>query len=408
MRLNDIKFTKGNGGMGRTAPSEDPVSALLFAGMGLTFGTADGNLKGFDTLTEGEDGATAYIRKFEFAEQAEEAGIVHTDTDGTAALTATEKAKNTLHYHLTEFFRLSPEGTLYLTIKAGDAGVTASDIAETQNYSGGRIRQAGVFSPELLSPQSVQSQCAELEAQHKPLSVVLTYSGADVETSELTASKLKSKGLCNVSVLIGCDFTEKLKAEMGEWAYYGCIGTAIGALSSASVNESIAWVQKFPLGFSSPALFNGTLIRSVSEGNKALLNDNYIFTLTHVGDADCYFNDSHTLDVVTSDYAYIENVRTIDKACRGIRTSLLPYLNSPLKVDAETGKLNAETVANLETVASEPLEQMEKAGELSGYACEIDPEQNVLATSSVDIVIKQVGVGVMRHVSVKIGYTTSI
>ena len=36
MRLNDIKFTKGNGGMGRKAASEDPVSALLFAGMSLT------------------------------------------------------------------------------------------------------------------------------------------------------------------------------------------------------------------------------------------------------------------------------------------------------------------------------------------------------------------------------------
>lgn len=408
MRLNDIKFTKGNGGMGRKAASEDPVSALLFAGMSLTFGSADGNLKGFDVLSLDDDTPAAYVRKFEFAEQLEDAGIIRTEYDGTTALTAAQQAANVLHYHAKEFFRMSETGTLYLVVKAGTAAVTAADIAEVQNYSGGRIRQAGVFTPALLTPSAVQEQCVALETAHMPLSVVLTYSGKTVETATLTAATLKAKGLSNVSVLVGCDFSTVKAAELGDFAYYGCIGTAIGAISAAAVNESIAWVQKFPLGFANPALFNGALMRTIGEADKALLNNNYIFVLTHVGDADCYFNDSHTLDVVTSDYAYIENVRTIDKACRGIREAMLPYLNAPLKVDASTGKLSADVVAHLETVASEPLDQMEKAGELSGFSCEIDPEQNVLATSEVEVVIKQVGVGVMRHVSVKIGYTTSI
>ena len=65
-------------------------------------------------------------------------------------------------------------------------------------------------------------------------------------------------------------------------------------------------------------------------------------------------------------------------------------------------------VSFLETTAGEALEEMEKAGEISGYKAEIDPAQNVLATSALEIVIKKVPVGVMRKVTVKIGYTTSL
>jgi hypothetical protein len=111
-------------------------------------------------------------------------------------------------------------------------------------------------------------------------------------------------------------------------------------------------------------------LREVSLTNLNLINDNrYLFVRTHVGITDNYFNDSHTLDEVTSDYAYIENERTIDKAIRGIRTNLLPYLSSPLQVDATTGNLSSHTVAFLETTAGKALEDMEKAGRVKRLFC---------------------------------------
>ena len=116
--------------------------------------------------------------------------------------------------------------------------------------------------------------------------------------------------------------------------------------------------------------------------NQEKINDNrYIFVIIYVGDADNYFNESNNLDVLTSDYAYIENNRVMDKAIRGIRKNLLPYLSSPLDVDASTGKLDNGTVKFLEATASDALTDMEKAGEISGYSVGIDPDQNVLATS---------------------------
>lgn len=395
--------------MGRKAANEDPISGLIFGGFGattLTFGTANGNLKGFDTVGASND----HIRKFNYVEQLEDAGIVWKEK-GTGTLTQEEQAKNALYYHISEFFRMNPQGTLYVMIKNAAANVAAGDLSILQNYAEGTIRQCGIFDQNTtpIAVNSLQTELTALEENHKPMSVVLTYNGANIATSTLTSSSLATAGKCNVSVLIGCDGDVTLAGNLCDYATYGCIGTCIGAISKASVNECIAWVQKFPLGLNAPALFNGNLIKNIAQGDIETLNTNhYIFVITHVGDADNYFNDSHTCDVDTSDYAFIENVRTIDKACRGVRANLLPYLNSPLKVDAETGKLDAPTVAFLETTAGKALEDMEKAGELSGYRAEIDPEQDVLATSQVEVVIRNVPMGVMRKVNVKIGFATSL
>lgn len=427
--LNDITFIKTNGGMGRTAASEDPISGLIFGGFGasvLTFGEVDGNLKGFAPImnTSTPPAAVSHIRKFEYKEELATAGIVWTkpgEGHGTSGvLDDTDMAKNALHYHISEFFRMSHEGTLYVLIKAGANNVAAADLTVLQNFANGAIRQCGVFdtADTPLTPTELQAVLTgenSLEEDHMPMSVVMTYNGEDKTLAELTEdnASLAAEGKCNVSVLIGCDgdatLASYLEDDNTHYAHYGCIGACIGAISKAAVNECIAWVQKFPLGLTAPALFNGQLIKNVSTADQKDLNENrYIFVRTHVGNADNYFNDSHTCDLATSDYAYIENVRTIDKACRGVRAYLLPYLNSPLQVDAETGRMDAPTVAFLETIASKALIEMEKNGELSGYRVEIDPDQNVISTSQVEIIIKNVPTGTMRKVNVKIGFTTSL
>ena len=91
-----------------------------------------------------------------------------------------------------------------------------------------------------------------------------------------------------------------------------------------------------------------------------------------------------------------------------MRAYIIPELGGNVYVDADSGQLASYTVAYLETVANHALEDMERAGELSGYKAEIDPAQDVAATSAVDIVIKQVAVPVMRHVRIKIGFAKSV
>lgn len=440
-KLNDISFVKGNGGMGRSAVGEDHISGLIMYLPEIE--AADlinaNNSMQFDSMASEDGDNTLYAAQLRYVEELADYGIENqsmaaADVVGVATVAAYQKraALNAVYYQVAEFFRMNNAGVLYLMIRVAGDNIAATDIVQLQNYANGSIRQCGVLTPTLANIAAYQTICTTLENEHKPLSLVVSYAGKTIAftqggmagaytyTGTTTAVTLLTAlasidtnyvftGRCNLSLIVGCDLDGEVLLSLGQYGYYGAIGTTIGAVSKASVHECIAYVAKFPLSFSAPGLISGELIKDVSTANQERINDNrYLFIRVHVGDSDNYFNDSHTLDLSTSDYAYIENERTIDKACRGVRTNLLPYLNSPLKVDAAEGTLAPSTVAFLQTTAGKALEDMEKAGELSGYSCEIDPEQNVLSTSTVEIVIKNVPMGVMRKVNVKIGFTTKI
>jgi hypothetical protein len=217
-----------------------------------------------------------------------------------------------------------------------------------------------------------------------------------------------------VSVVIGQDGDNNgaaLFASTGKSV--GIIGLAMGAISVAKVNESIAWVGKFPLAhggeYDVPAFANGQLVRDLTPGELDGLNEKgYIFLIKHVGLANTYFNDSHTATDVTSDYSTIESNRTIDKAIRSVRVSLLPYLNGPVEVDATTGRLSETYIEFLKGEGDNALAQMARDGELSGFQTVIDPTQNVLSTGIVEVSIENVPVGVSRNFRVKIGYVKKL
>jgi len=77
-------------------------------------------------------------------------------------------------------------------------------------------------------------------------------------------------------------------------------------------------------------------------------------------------------------------------------------------VDPDSGNLRADYCSYLEEIANEPLETMEKAGELSGYKVYIDPKQDVLSTSKIAVAIKNVPTGVVRLFEVSIGFGKTV
>jgi hypothetical protein len=436
--LNDINFEKTNGGMGRTAASEDPISGLclVLPEMANEDFLHIYNKSQFDVI-----GENLYAAKIRYPEQLADYGFVERsmlpeDVINVSSVEEYEKraAVNTICYHVSEFFRMSPKGTLYLYISNMRLAFSGDELKALADYANGSIRRLGILAKDMSGSifTPLQLTALELEREHKPLSLMVTTSGNlvsftksdtvggykytptitpihDMTTQHFASVTNKFEGGCNISYLISCDLDPELIQSLGQYAYCGCMGACLGAMSKAAVNECIAWVQKFPLSLKEPGFVSGELLSSVSRQVLDLINENrYIFVLRHVGDDNNYFNDSHTLDLETSDYAYIENVQTIDKACREIRKNLLPYLNSPLLIDANSGKADPSIVAFLETIAGRALEDMEKAGELSGYSVTIDPDQNVLATSELEVVIKQVARGVIRRMRIKIGYTTKL
>jgi hypothetical protein len=407
--MQKLTITRTNGNIVRSLSGEDHISGLCFYSN--SYPDADQCDSSVTPLS-----ASNPIAAISSIETAEKYGI---------KADATSWEIRVLHYQLTSIFNQNSGISLYVGIYTPETGTPLFEaIKKMQNYTGGKLRQIGVWdgTREFTSTNaesilnSLKSVRTTLEAQNKPL--VILYAPRVVNYTSLPTG-VAASGREGVSVIIAQDgsgtaydlynssdnsnLSDKKKNSVTS------LGDVLGILSSAKVHHSIAWVESYPSNIALPALSDGTELRTLDSAViETLDSDRYLFVITYDGLGGTYWQDSHNMDLSTSDYAYIESVRTMDKAVRGVRTYTLPKLGKPLAVDASTGKLETYVVEDLELTGGKALEDMEKAGELSGYKVTVDPDQDVLSTSRVRMVITNVATGVMRNLDVEIGYGTSV
>lgn len=337
---------------------------------------------------------------------------------GTATVTQFDSGVGSdltlMHYHISEFFRIQPQGLLWFGIYDESGGLNGDHIADIVNFSLGEIRQIGVFLKTTWASADlsiIQATIEALQVEYKRLNAIYA---AD-QLGDVLSTLIDCRALTNdrVSACIGQDGGAEGWRLVDVMALsVSCIGAALGTIALAAVHENIGWVSQFNVSGGELDVLSfttGDLYGVVSTPTLELLNNRgYVFTRKYIGKSGSFYNDSPTTITETSDYAYIENGRTIDKAVRGVNVALTDYLNSPLYVDPVTGRLTDLTISNFKNSASIPLENMLVDGELSGYQVIIDDEQNVLATSKVELTIKLVPVGVAREIVVNIGYTVSL
>jgi hypothetical protein len=319
-----------------------------------------------------------------------------------------------MHYHISEFFRMQPKGLLWFGIFDESGGLDNTHIEDIVNFANGEIRQIAVYMQTSFATTDmglIQAAITKLQSEYKWLSAV--YAGDQLGDTLSALTDLRSLAYDRVSAVLGQDGGLegwRLLDVMG--ISISCIGATLGTMALAAVHENIGWVEKFNISggeLDKLSFTTGDLYKSIAVNTIELLDQRaYIFGRKYTGYGGSAFNDSPTAVSITSDYAYIENGRTIDKAMRGINAALTGFLNSPLYVDADTGQLTELTISVFKNAAERTPEQMEIDGELSGYEIIINPEQNVLATSQVNITAKLVPVGVARSIIVNIGYTISL
>lgn len=300
-------------------------------------------------------------------------------------------------YQVQRAFALNPGLVLRVCLVAKSE--TSKPVEALQKEADGELRQVGVVDLTAAADETtvaaLQAQAQALDEAAMPLSIILA-----PKVSSLTGLPSSLRGAApNVSILIGGD---------PSCGNQPAIGAFIGVLSARAVNESVAWVQKCATGLSKAVFADGTPYADLPQSELlALDTGGYIYTRTYPGIAGVFFSDSHTLDSAGGDYAYIERERTMDKAVRGTRANLLPELGRPLAFNAD-GSLRADTLRHLRTVAGKAVEQMEKDGEVSGWAVDVDPTQDVLGTSTVKFSVHAVPMGVMRKAEVSIGFAQSV
>lgn len=389
--------------------------------------------------------------------------IVFTETSASGTGTPTQFTGGVgsyfvlLHYHIEEYFRLQPKGVIFTGIFA-QATYTGAEVETVQNFANGELRQAGIYvSHEVFASSqltSTQGFLDTLQSENKPLSVVFH---SDLSSATLsTLSDISALSNERMSMLIGEEGDFHQPAYVNTKAYLsgekvtfqgkayiskanttgnapwdgtnwtelrenlqiisgfsiGTMGATLGNVSFAKVNESIAFVSKFNLvtgtGLDEVAFATGDLFKDISTNLKDSLNDfHYTFLRKLEGVSGTFNSDSFTAISITSDFATIENNRTMDKAVRDINTNVLPLLNSPLFVN-EDGTLREDTISLFKNSADKPLVDMLAADEISARQVTIDPSQNVLASSVLNIAVLIVPVGVARNIVFNIGFAVSI
>ena len=196
---------------------------------------------------------------------------------------------------------------MWIGIYAVPVSYTFDEVVTLQNYTGGKIRNLGVYvtSVAFATSQltSLQGQATTLESNNKPLSII--YQGDFSAVTDLsTLSDLRALNNKNVSATLAQD-----GANTGYTLYkafgksIGSLGTTLGAVALAKVNEDIAWVGKFNVAnveYDTIAFANGTFYNTLSDG---LINNidtkGYIALVKHIGVDGSYFNDSHTAISIT-------------------------------------------------------------------------------------------------------------
>lgn len=415
MALSNVTFSRSDGNLRSPLIGSDHISGLLF-----------------DTPTQPSGLTEGTVAQIFSVKDAEKLGILPFVKDSAESVFE----KGLPHLHISEFFRINPNGSLY--IMCANCASNFKAIEVMQRSAQGSIRQLGVWTPKklftgtdstyTLNLVSDISAIAEgLASNNQPLSILLQANAAGISTNEtslINIPECQSGDYPRVTLLLGQGHSKQVQdIQFARTAHevVGWIGAAMGIVSLAAVNESPAWVAKFnmmggemqsvAMGFGDITVKDDALTsvlpyESLSRQQLDELDDKgYVFPVQYPDKYGTYFSKDKTCS--TGDYRMINRNRTIDKSRREVRKVLLNMLNSSINVDPKTGQIATADIKVYKSLVEGVLNAMQSAGEVSGFTVIIDPKQNVLETDTLEIKYRLVPKGVVSDILVEEGFALS-
>lgn len=406
-QLTGVSVNRLDGGLGRRTPSTDNVVALV-AAMPL------------DSLSLIENQAKELLQ----ITDAESIGVNQSYDANTKTL---------VHHHLSEIFRLSPDATVYLIPTATDVNVedVLDGILPTirANESIKGIAFTG-FKNNLddipIMVDVVQDKLVnQLFSEQRYIDFVLLEGKANVVIKATDLVDLRTNAAPNVSVILAQD--PNIASIDLAYGNYAAVGSALGMLSIRKVNENIGSVNivkkpagkkglpDYPLTDAGKKLW---LTANLSDGNnaqslskvdlKTLTKKGYIYASSYEGYGGIFFSNAPTCVERASDYAFIENNRTWNKAARIIRQTLIPEVKGTVKKDVNTGFIRSTTISRWSGLLNRALERMIIDDEISGFNIYIEPKQYLTEAEPLRIKAQLVKDDIVHEFEVDLGYTQQI
>lgn len=393
--LPKVTFTYGNGALGQTIASADGLLCLIVVGAA----SVD------DTFVL----ATNYsIRK----------------TADLEALGVTADNNALLHKTVSDIYKEAQEGTQLFVCGYPDT-LTMSAVLDKENpyarniieSTNGQVRgliitkvaKEGATIENGLDSDVAQAMMNanalgdwSAETKYAPIFTIIDGLGFSGDPQELV--DLKTYSYNRVGVVIGA--TEKGSANQA-------VGFVAGRIARSSVDKNIGRVADGALN--TLTMFAGDKAIELAD-IESIYNKAYITFSTFTGRAGYFISDDLLATKETDDYNQLTRRRTIDKALRIAYAVLVEKLLDKVPVKSDGTMLQPVIIGWQQDVENAIAINMTANDELSadssgpsdrGVQCFIDPTQDVLATSTVNVELRVRPFGYARYIKVVLGFTVN-
>ena len=269
-------------------------------------------------------------------------------------------------------------------------GVTrVADGAYAPVYAGGLDPDVAAAAAEL------QLLYNEFKAEFKPFRALLDAREFQGVIGDLT--NFRASAFNAVGILLGTDVSGSDNA---------AIGLALGRLAANPVQRNIGRVKDGDVGIQAAFLTGqATDTKTYSLAQIDSIHDKgYIFLRKYNGKNGYFWNDDPTAAPLSDDYSSIARGRIIDKA---IVLSYQTYIDEILdEIQLNTdGTMQAAVIKSYQAKIKTVIDAaMTANSEISSCRVSIDPKQDVLATSKVEISLFITPVGYAKEIEVTLGF----
>ena len=404
--LPNVKIDFANGAIGASEPMDDGVTGIVCTAVAVTQ-TVDGKQETTFALN------TPYL--ITKLDELVKKGVTSDNADANAILYKAVK----------EFYDEAPDGSKLWIMGVADTVTLADIVDKTKDNAkklliaaNGTIRTLAVkikdksaYTPTVTTGIDGTVRTAITNAQalaewatetlFAPVMVLLEGRHYTGNAETLVSNPVNTGNNNRVGVVIGDTVADSKGA---------AVGLLAGRIASIPVQRSVARVRTGSIV--ATTMYIGGVAAEL--GNPETINDcGFICPRTFVGKGGYFWSDDKLAAEASDDYSLIPRRRVADKAYRITYSTLINEVAEEISV-TDDGKISAPVVKAIQTaVESAIVNNMTSRGNLGndpsdpndmGVECYINPDQNIVATSRLDVQVRIKPHGYSKYINVSLGF----
>lgn len=384
MSLPGVKIIIGNGGLGRTAITEDGVAGLIVTGAAVA-------------------GKLELNKPYTLA-----------STRDMVSLGITAETNFLAHKDITAFYAAAGEGAeLHLMVVAEATTLTAmctltpnSPLCRLIDSAAGRIRLVGVnkiasaeeiaentqgIDKDTVTAVSAAHLTAESYAKNIAPFRVFVAAPAFDETSE-DLFKPREAGSNRSAVVLASDDTAKKTA---------AVGMVLGRAAKAEPQQSLGRVKDGAIA-AKLYLTNGKSHTEMVSMAATLHDAGYIIPISYPTKNGAYLNGNPMASSIEDDYSELNLGRVIDKAMIVAYNTYISEIMDNILI-SEDGTLAPGICVSYSGMLENAV-MASMAGQVSSFSVSIDSKQNVLSSGVLEIQCKIVPLATLQQIVVNLAF----